>query len=87
MPPPCTLFSILQAINAQTDSPEYQRRLTEARLLLRLCVQVAEFQLDHGRHFYIEQPQSARSWLEPEIVKLMARDDVHEAVGHGCQYG
>eukprot|EP00959_Pyramimonas_sp_CCMP1952_P315608 6605655-Pyramimonas_sp.AAC.1 len=87
MSPPCALLSILQYMNKQRDTPEYQRRLASARLLLRLCVQVAEYQLAHGRHFYIEQRQSAQSWNEPAMIKLRCQDFVHEAVGHGCQYG
>ncbi|CAK0791003.1 unnamed protein product [Prorocentrum cordatum] len=87
MSPPCTLFSILQYMNKQRDTPEYQRRLASARLLLRLCVQVAEYQLAHDRHFYIEQPQSAQSWNEPAMIRLRRQDRAYEAVGHGCQYG
>eukprot|EP00959_Pyramimonas_sp_CCMP1952_P371858 7786993-Pyramimonas_sp.AAC.1 len=87
MSPPCTLFSILQYMNKQRDSPMYQQRLARARLLVRLCVQVAEHQLDHGRDFYIEQPRSAQSWNGPAMIKLIGQYRVFGTVGHDCQYG
>ena len=70
------MFSIFQYMNTHLDYPENQCKLTQARLLLRRCVQVAEYQLQNGGHLYIEQPQSTSLWKEPEMVKLMDRDDV-----------
>jgi len=86
--PPCTAFSIMNAINfARMPADEVRRRMTEARILFDFAMEVYEMQLRAGRHFLHEHPQSASSWKEPRVQRLLNDPRVSTTVGHLCQYG
>ena len=56
--PPCTMFSTLQNLSRakRENTPEFRRRLAEARTLLEFMVEIYEIQLAGGRHFLHEHP-------------------------------
>eukprot|EP00435_Cladocopium_sp_Y103_P074255 s37_g47.t1 len=62
MSPICKPFSILMHSNWSRMKPDEVRRIqTEGLTMLNFCFQVAQFQLDAGRHFWLEQPATASS--------------------------
>jgi hypothetical protein len=86
--PPCTYFSTLTQSNySRMDPRKVARCKAEAQVLLDFAMQVYEMQLRAGRHFLHEHPQSASSWQDPKMVKMLAHPRVGTAVAHLCQYG
>ena len=63
------------------------RRLKEGQLHLRFMISLYRLQADAGRFFLHEHPETAGSWREPEMIKLLARSDVDTIVSHQCEYG
>ena len=86
--PPCTLFSVLQALNrGRVDGAVRDRLLAEARVLLGFAVEIYEMQLRAGRHFLHEHPASASSWSDPRVVRLLQDPRVGVVTGDQCRYG
>ena len=62
MTPECKPFSTLMESNwNRMDSDKAKRMQTEGLAMLHFCVQVAEYQLAHGREFSLEHPAFASS--------------------------
>jgi hypothetical protein len=86
--PPCTYYSILTQSNySRMDPLKVARRKAEAKVLLDFAMQIYEVQLKAGRHFLHEHPQSASSWQDSRMVKMLAHPRVNTVVAHLCQYG
>jgi hypothetical protein len=86
--PPCTYYSILTQSNySRMDPLKVARRKAEAKVLLDFAMQIYEVQLKAGRHFLHEHPQSASSWQDTKMVKMLAHPRVNTVVAHLCQYG
>jgi len=87
--PPCTDWCLLNVnCNHPKMAPEVRaRRMVEARVHLRFCIELYKLQLRGGRHFLHEHPSSARSWQEREMKELRDDPRVGEVIGHMCQYG
>ncbi len=72
MSPVCRAFSIMMCSNyPRMDPAEAQRIQAEGMAMLHFCVQVAEFQLAHNRHYLIEHPGGASSWQTHSIKWLL----------------
>ena len=84
MSPECTLFSALQNLR-KTEIPKNE--LERAKNCVRFCVEVAAYQRQKGRYFYIEHPLTASSWRMPELEALRAAEDVFDIVLHACRFG
>ena len=86
--PPCTYYSVLTQSNySRMDPRKVERRKAEAKVLLEFAMEIYELQLKAGRHFLHEHPQSASSWQDTRMMKMMAHPRVDSVVAHLCQYG
>jgi hypothetical protein len=89
--PPCTLFSVLQNLNRQSQNPdanpEYLRRLIEAKVLLRFGIEIAFEVLKYGGSFVFEHPLTSRAWMDHLMQKLIQSPAVKMAVCDQCQFG
>ena len=54
------------------DPTDVQRRIDEGILHLKFVATLYRIQLDHGRRFLHENPESAASWRHPCIDSLFA---------------
>ena len=58
-------------LNGDKMAPEEkERRMHEARALLRFCAKTHTHQITGGRYYLHEHPASAKSWHEPETKAL-----------------
>ena len=63
MTPLCRPFSVIMNSNWNRMDPQTAKELQDLGMdMLLFCIEVAEYQLFHGRFFYIEQPDGASSW-------------------------
>ena len=86
--PPCTAFSILQALNKKRVTGAVRaRQLAEAQVLLGFAIEIYEMQLRAGRHFLHEHPASASSWGDPRVARLLRDPRVGVVTGDQCRYG
>ena len=69
------------------DPAVVQRRRAQARILLNFAAEIYELQRAAGRHFLHEHLETADSWDEPCMRRLMARPGVGMVVGHQCEMG
>ena len=83
---PCTAWSILQRNVNYRDRPEELRQRQEAdRPFLRLTNDVFESQVRRGGHALAENPASAMSHAQPEILDL--RNRYYETTSDMCRFG
>ena len=90
--PICTLWSSMQNMNRKhLVEPEkmrvYNRRLREAKVLLRFGVRMAKVVQAYGGVFLIEQPLTSKAWQCDELYQLLQEADVHLARCDQCMYG
>jgi hypothetical protein len=86
--PPCTFFSILQNWNhGKMDPEKYQRELRRAMTHLEFCIELYHIQIQHGRYFLHEHPNTATSWKTDCISRLLIDESVGCVVSDMCQYG
>ena len=77
--PPCGPFhpfSNLQFLSKARDTKEFLRKLSEGKTLLRLAMDIAEDQMSRGDLFIFEQPEAARSWHDPKVVRVKNHEHV-----------
>ena len=87
--PPCTSFSRLN-INLnfpKMPAAEVKKRVDEGVRHLHFDVSLYKVQLDGGRRFLHEHPESATSWSDPWMQKLMSLRGVHSVVNDQRMYG
>ena len=82
--PPCTLFSALLNLR-ETSIPEDEMKRAIAHV--RLCVDVAKYQISKKRSFYFEQSLTATSWSMPELDSLRQHEEVESVTVHMCAFG
>ena len=90
--PPCTWHSIMQnlrpfASRTAEQQKEFLKNLTNAKILLRFAVEIAEEVASYGGRFVIEHPLTSKAWSERVLQRLMVRDDVYLAKGDQCMFG
>ena len=87
--PHCGPWSSLQNLNMTT--PEGRAKVEDMRkkekVHLKFCVELYRHQMDCGRYFLHEHPQTAVSWKERCMVELMRSPLVLKATLHQCQFG
>ena len=81
--PPCTLFSILQNLNAPPSPVEMEKGIHLFDVAIRLC----QFQMKRGGLFLLEHPKTSKAWRLPAAVDLQHTAGVWEMVIDQCQYG
>ena len=87
--PPCTFFSLWnQALNHKKMDPKVvEERRREAVMHLRFVIGIYKIQLEGGRHFLHEHPQTATSWKDDMMVKLLREKRISTTVSDQCEYG
>lgn len=72
---------------SRMDPAEVNQRVEYGRKHLCFCAQLYKIQPVNGRHFLHEHPETAASWQEGCIKRLMAEQGVTRVVGDQCMYG
>ena len=89
--PPCKLFSILQGLNKHVNGEEwtkkFMQRKQEAVEHLEFCVAIYRLQAASGRYWVHEHPNSATSWHEACIRKMVQMPGVIRVRADQCMYG
>ena len=92
--PPCTMFSIMQNMNHKRNRRRGHaharfifQKLCEAKVLLRFGEEIAETVMSYGGIFVFEHPLTSKAWEEPELQRLMKKDNVFLARGDQCCFG
>ena len=84
----CGPFSSINNLNyARMIEEEKHERISYGRKHLEFCCKLYEIQWREGRYFMHEHPQSASSWHEGCIKRLLHRHGVVRVVGDQCQFG
>ena len=87
--PEGTPYSNIQNLNMRT--PAGKAKVDEARrrgdVHLLFCVTLAKRQMEGGRSFVYEHPQSAALWSNPNVDKLAAAAGVMRAELGQCKFG
>ena len=80
---PCGPWSPLHRLNPPPDLAE---RREAARQLVLFAIEVAELQMNTGRHFMIENPLPSAAWQLEELQAFMNRPDVLSVVVDMCAF-
>ena len=86
--PPCVAFCIFnQWLNKAKMAPEkYEAMMAKGRRHLHFMISLYVIQLEGGRHFLHEHPQSASSWKDMYMQALLKHPRVVTSVAHTCRY-
>ena len=86
--PMCTIYSCMNNINHARMAPEIVKaRFDYARKHLAFAAALYKIQIQEGRYFLHEHPESASSWYEKCIKEVMEMNGVMKVVGDQCCYG
>ena len=88
--PSCTAYCSWQSLNAVRQSwppGELERRRVAADVHLAFVCELYHLQLEGGRYFLHENPDTAQSWDRPCMKELQRVPSVARIVGDQCQYG
>ena len=87
--PECTPYSNIQNLNMRTPmgkaNVEAARRRGDVHL--GFCVTLAQRQMDGGRYFVYEHPNSAASWDNPSVDRLASTPGVRRTELDQCEFG
>ena len=82
------MFCGLQNLSRGRRNEEiYQANLESAKKHVRFCIEIYRLQMQAGRFFLHEHPNSASSWKMPEVVALAATENVGITTCDMCAYG
>ena len=88
MSPECKPFSVIMESNWSRMDPARAKEVQiKGMAMLQFCIQVAEHQLNEGKEFIIEQPQSASSWRTHAMSWLLSQPGVARIVFDQCETG
>ena len=89
--PPCKLFSVIQRLNKRVHGREWTERFLERKkeavTHLEFCVAIYRLQAVSGRYIVHEHPNSASSWNEESIAKMIKIPGVIRVRADQCMYG
>ena len=86
--PMCTRWCSWQHINDKIRDPKIVKREKRRALVhLEFMTEIYREQIEGGRFFLHEHPESAGSWAEKCISDLLAIPSVSRVCGDQCQYG
>ena len=69
------------------DPTEVQQRIVYGRKHWKFCAQLYRMQIEQGRYFLHEHPETASSWHEGCIKDLLKQEGVIKVIGDQCRYG
>ena len=86
--PMCTIYNIMNNVtHAKMAKEVVQERFVYARRHLEFATKRYKFQIQGGRYFLHEHPESASSWNETCIKEVMKMEGVRKVIGDRCRYG
>ena len=86
--PPCTMFCALQNLSRdKRNQGEYQEKLRIAKKQIQFCMEIYQMQMDRGKFFLHEHPDSASSWKLPEVQRMMNNRKVRTVKCDMCTFG
>ena len=85
MAPPCKGFGPWIHLNLVINPAAVEEAWSQGMPLAKLCIDIAQSQLSHNRHFIIEQPRDSLMFKLDEWVQM--RQHVFEAVCDQCRLG
>ena len=86
--PPCTMFCALQNLSRdKRNQEEYQEKLRIAKKQMQFCMEIYQMQMDRGKFFLHEHPDSATSWKLQEVQKMMNHRKVRTVKCDMCTFG
>eukprot|EP00438_Fugacium_kawagutii_P014944 Skav228845 [mRNA] locus=scaffold2630:88:7077:+ [translate_table: standard] len=84
MAPVCGPWSIMQNINDWYSVEEKRRKYLP---MIEFCARVAKYQLSHGRHFILENPQTSQIWYTRALTEILMFGNVTYGTLDMCAYG
>ena len=81
---PCGPWSPLMRLN---PSANLEAIRSEHRQLIQFALDLARYQLRHGRHFILENPIGSASWSLPEVIKFLEEEEAKIARFDQCRFG
>ena len=85
--PPCTSFGPWSRINRYKAYDTWRKNRLIGEKLAKLTAEVCWYQLQHGRHFIVENPEQSEMWSLPGFLQLLADHRVHTAMLDQCMVG
>ena len=86
--PMCTIHSMMNNINhSRMPAEMVQERFAYARKHSKFAASLYKLQVQGGRYFLHEHPESASSWQEQCIQEVLKLQGVEKAIGDQCRYG
>ena len=81
---PCSPWSSLSNMK-----PEWKRQQDrkDALPMLRFCMRLAWYQIQHGRYFVIENPETSQLWTQKDLLELCESSNVTWGVTDMCMHG
>ena len=84
----CTAFSNIQNINKAKRNPAVvEAEVEKAQVHFNWCCRLYQKHIDRGGYFLHEHPRLATSWHEPEIEKVLKREQISKAIANQFQVG
>ena len=84
----CTPYSAWQRLNKNRDIRAFRKRLREARTHMEFVCELYREQMNAGRLFLHEHPDSASSWTDEACIKdMLTMQSVGTTVTDQCQFG
>ena len=84
---PCTVWSTLQNLNKHKHTEKFQKRLAEARRMIRLTIELVRVLIEVGCDVAWEHPLRARSWGLEEVINMCTKLVPHKSRTDGCCWG
>jgi len=82
------MFSSLQNLSKnRRDKAKFNKAMKEAEEHVKFCMGIYWIQMKAGRYFLHEHPNSASSWNMPEVVEMIANEDVDVVTCDMCAFG
>ena len=86
--PMCTVYSTMNYINhARMPKEVVQQRFERARTHIEICVKLYNLQWTAGGYLIHEHPESASSWQERCIQRMLSKEGVMKVTADQCRYG
>ena len=83
--PVCTPWSNLQNIQKDQEKVAHNQHLHKP--MVRFAAAVAQYQVDNGRYFVLEDPKTSKLWYQPCLNKLWKNPKVHTGDTDLCMHG
>ena len=83
---PCGPFSPLQRLNSK-GRETLDARQADGLVLMRFAIQLAQEQINNGRHCILENPRPSQAWHMVEMRRFLEENDINTAVFDQCRFG